>query len=205
MFRSSVFTNSSTWWNNVMASTSDRLEGIFPRKHADAAATGLMPIASHLTTVLSRELPYVGSYSLHVGGIIVSKGGCMVDVGLTGEKQILSLRMPTQHPFLDNVSRTKDPVNPEPIDLVGALLGNRWRRPGIIRSGGKHTDARKPGKTQSHLNNVQHTCRRQSLHKCLEGWPVVEGAGSLPSQEITHDVVGARLPRWSAGLVTASG
>lgn len=44
----------------------------------------------------------------------------MVDVRLTGEKQILSLRMLTQHPFLDNVSRTKDPVNPEPIDLVQA-------------------------------------------------------------------------------------
>ena len=52
-----------------MASTSDRVEGIFPKKHADAAAIGLIPIACHLSTVLSGKLLIVGSYSLYIVGM----------------------------------------------------------------------------------------------------------------------------------------
>ena len=53
----------------MIASTSDLLLGFFPRKHADVAAMGLMPMPSHFLTMLSRVLPYVGSYSLNVGGM----------------------------------------------------------------------------------------------------------------------------------------
>lgn len=48
-----------------MASTSDRFDGILHKKHADAAAIGLIPIACHLSTVLSGKLLIVGSYSLY--------------------------------------------------------------------------------------------------------------------------------------------
>ena len=52
-----------------MAFTSDRFDGILPRKHADAAAIGLIPIACHLSNVLSGKLLTVGSYSLYMAGI----------------------------------------------------------------------------------------------------------------------------------------
>ena len=51
------------------ASTSDRFDGILPKKHADAAAIGLIPIACHLSTVLSGRLLLDGLYSLYDGGI----------------------------------------------------------------------------------------------------------------------------------------
>ena len=58
MFNSSGHaTNSRTSRNNVMASTSDLFEGTLLRKHADAAATVLIPIDDHLATVLSGRLP----------------------------------------------------------------------------------------------------------------------------------------------------